>query len=225
MKMAAFLIESVMIRIIKISSAAVSGLAYMKISFAYDMEIISVIKKVSCAFWNKSEKSWYIRDNTQQRSLLYKLLSGMSNIKVTGVDLTKLSESKYSQEALDLGREFRNYLIQKRYSDKTIVMYVKAVIDFINWLEKPVSKVNSFDVQRYNRIEIVEKNYSLSYQNQVVSALKLLFRKINLKDIIIEEIERPRREKKLPVVLNVREVRSLLAATYNHKHKVMLSVP
>ncbi|MFC2129154.1 tyrosine-type recombinase/integrase [Bacteroidota bacterium] len=213
-----------MVRIVQISRETLYEQEYLKISFAYNIELIAVIRKVPGAFWNNSAKSWYIRDETQQRALLYEHLSGLMNIKVRGVDLTKSPESKVSQEALDLARDFRYYLVQKRYSEKTIVMYVKAVLDFIKWLDKPVSEVNSFDVERYNRIEIVEKNYSLSYQNQVVSALKLLFRKISAQDIVIKDIERPRGEKRLPVVMNVKEIRDLLAATYNYKHKVMLSL-
>ncbi len=80
------------------------------------------------------------------------------------------------------------------------------------------------DVQRYNLKEIVDKKYSLSYQNQVISALKLFFAKINMRSIQIDEVERPRREKRLPVVLNKVEVAGLFEVVRNMKHKTMLSL-
>lgn len=213
-----------MIRKINISQVVVSEVGYLKISFRYDIEIITLVKAVPGAFWKQDDKSWYIRDVDEQRALLSELFSGTMNLKVTGINLSMPAESSYSQEEMSLGRDFRYYLVQKRYSEKTIVMYIKAVLDFSRWLDKPISEVSSFDVQRYNRIEIVEKGYSLSYQNQVISALKLLFKRVKIKELRIEDLERPRREKKLPTVLNVEEVRALLAATYNHKHRVMLSL-
>lgn len=148
----------------------------------------------------------------------------IKDLKVCGVDLSAEPRDTFRNQDISLGQELRFYMIQKRYSEKTIKSYVVAVMRFSRWLSKPITEVNGFDIEQYNRTEIVDKQYSLSMQNQVVSALKLLFTKVLLIDIKIESIERPISEKKLPIVLSPAEIRQLLASTYNHKHRVMLSL-
>lgn len=71
---------------------------------------------------------------------------------------------------------------------------------------------------------IFKNKLSSSYQNQIVNALKLFFSSILNKKIEIEKIHRPKREKKLPNVLSKEEVKMILNAHSNLKHKTMLSL-
>ena len=63
-----------------------------------------------------------------------------------------------------------------------------------------------------------------SYQNQVVNAIKLFFRQIENRNIDVDLIHRPKREKLLPNVLSKEEVKAILEAPKNIKHKAMLSL-
>ncbi len=209
---------------VRIALVTYKKAAFLKITFKYDERIISIVRKITGAFWNKQEHGWYLLDTNENRSALRNVFGKEENIQLVGEDISTEIQQAFSDLSEKESTEFRNYLIQRRYSDRTIPMYVKAVKDFINWLDKEVEEVSNVDVQRYNLEQIINKNYSLSYQNQVVSALKLFFQKVNKRSIRIEEVERPRREHKLPVVLSKQEIRSLLNATHNHKHKVMLSI-
>jgi integrase/recombinase XerD len=71
---------------------------------------------------------------------------------------------------------------------------------------------------------IFKNKLSSSYQNQIVNALKLFFSSILNKKIEVEKIHRPKREKKLPNVLSKEEVKMILNAHSNLKHKIMLSL-
>ena len=70
----------------------------------------------------------------------------------------------------------------------------------------------------------IQCGYSFSYQNQVVNAIKLFFAQIEKYTIDLEALHRPRKIQKLPKVLSTSEVKALLAAHGNIKHKVMLAV-
>jgi integrase/recombinase XerD len=65
-------------------------------------------------------------------------------------------------------------------------------------------------------------NYSVSYQKQVVNAVKLFFQLFPSTVFNIDLIERPRNEKRLPIVLSLKEVESLLNCIVNLKHKTMI---
>ncbi len=84
--------------------------------------------------------------------------------------------------------------------------------------------MNNNDVIKYVNEYIIKNNLSFSYQNQVVNAIKLFFREIKNSVLEVDRINRPRREYKLPNVLSKEEVKLILNAHNNIKHKAMLSL-
>ncbi|MBK8953935.1 MAG: tyrosine-type recombinase/integrase [Saprospiraceae bacterium] len=134
---------------------------------------------------------------------------------------TDTSESgKTAQNEIAL---FRIYLEQKRYAPNTIKTYCQAIATFLNWVGKPLAEVSMDDLILFNHQYIIRLQFSSSYQNQVVNAVKLFFERIENRKIQVEQIERPFRERKLPNVLSKEEVRTLLAGIRNQKHKMMLT--
>ena len=65
---------------------------------------------------------------------------------------------------------------------------------------------------------------SSSYQNQIVNSIKLYFKTCRDTKIEIDKIHRPKRAKALPNVLSKEEVKKILDAHSNLKHKAMLSM-
>jgi integrase/recombinase XerD len=71
---------------------------------------------------------------------------------------------------------------------------------------------------------MVKRNLSFSYQNQLVNGLKLFYREVEKSRMDIEKIHRPKREFKLPNVLSKEEIKGILEAHANVKHRAMLSL-
>lgn len=90
--------------------------------------------------------------------------------------------------------------------------------------DKKVQEINNDDVIRFNNDYILAKHLSASYQNQVVNAIKLFFRTVEKRSIDISGVHRPKKSKTLPNVLSKEEVKSILAAPRNLKHRAMLSL-
>jgi integrase/recombinase XerD len=88
----------------------------------------------------------------------------------------------------------------------------------------PPERITSDHVHVFNNDYILKKGYSSSYQNQVINAIKLFYRNRYRKKIQIDEIERPRRERRLPNVLSKTEVKAILTSPTNLKHRAMLSL-
>lgn len=77
------------------------------------------------------------------------------------------------------------------------------------------------DIKRYIAFLISDKGMKPSSVNLAISALKFLYEEIMKKDFF-KDIKKPKSEKKLPVVLTKDEVKRLLAAIDNPKHKLLV---
>jgi integrase/recombinase XerD len=118
---------------------------------------------------------------------------------------------------------FIRYLNSKRYSSNTIKVYSDSMSTFLRYFSmKDISDISNDDLIDFNNNYILKNNFSSSFQNQVVNAVKLYFSAIQHKKMDVELIHRPRREKVLPNVLSKEEIKAILDAHVNIKHKMML---
>lgn len=132
---------------------------------------------------------------------------------------TKLSRDK-EQEL----KEFKIYLHSKRYSKSTETSYLGFVRSFLGYFaQKDSSYVTIKDIHEYNAKVILGSNYSISYQRQFISALKLFYTYVVHCTFAPEELERPMKEKKLPEVLSKEEVKAIIRHTRNLKHRTILT--
>jgi integrase/recombinase XerD len=121
--------------------------------------------------------------------------------------------------------QFRMSLKSRRYSEVTIATYLNAMTVFLKYFnEKSISEIENQDLIAFNNLYILKNKFSSSYQNQVLSSIKLFFNTIATKRLNPELVYRPKREKLLPNVLSKIEVKNILTVLKNIKHKTMLSL-
>ncbi|MBK7669153.1 MAG: site-specific integrase [Sphingobacteriaceae bacterium] len=132
---------------------------------------------------------------------------------------------KLSEETIHKIEEFKFWLKSKRYSHNTIDTYTETLKTFLRfYAQKALSDITNDDLILFNNHYILAKSFSASYQNQIVNSVKLFFLKVENKKLNPELIHRPKRPKLLPNVLSMEEVKLILNAHNNTKHKVMLSL-
>jgi integrase/recombinase XerD len=120
---------------------------------------------------------------------------------------------------------FKNHMNYRRYSGNTIKTYSDALEVFFRFFQnKKLESLTIEDIIHFNNDYILRKNLSSSYQNQVINAIKLFYRNRFNKTMEVDFIQRPRREKRLPNVLSKEEVKTILEAPTNLKHRAMLSL-
>ena len=112
----------------------------------------------------------------------------------------------------------------RHYSKTTIRLYLHAVSVFSQHFGKPPDQLDAERVRRYQLFLVQEKKVSLSTFIQVVSALRFFYTHTLHQKIPIERIPFPRRERKLPLILSREEVKALLQAPRNLRHRTMLAV-
>lgn len=121
--------------------------------------------------------------------------------------------------------EFKLWMQHKRYSESTIKTYLDGAKSFVMFIHpKPMQEADNNDMVRYVNDNIIANRLSFSYQNQVVNACKLFFKEIVKSKLDIDKLERPRRQYKLPNVLSKSEIKSIINAHNNVKHRTMLSL-
>ena len=180
------------------------------VSFEKDVELISRMKKIENYRWSAKMKYWHVPDTVENRQRF---------------KITQHIETIPSKEGMEHLEKFIFWLKSKRYSANTIKTYTDALKSFlVYYRKKSASEITNEDVIHYNNEFILKNNISSSYQNQIVSAIKLYFSTIQEKKLEIAKVHRPRREKLLPNVLSKEEIKAILEAHSNIKHKTMLSL-
>ena len=172
--------------------------------------LIRRIKTFEDAKWSASNKYWHLPD-TEANRLHFKL--PLANTLVPNTEGIASIET------------FKRYLLSKRYSPNTINTYSEALKSFLTFCNtKAIKDISNQDVIAYNNDYILKNKFSSSYQNQIVNAIKLFFKIVKESNIEIDKIHRPKREKTLPNVLSKEEIKAILEAPKNLKHKAMLSM-
>jgi integrase/recombinase XerD len=178
--------------------------------FEKDAVLISRIKALEGSRWSQTLGVWHLPDTVENR-IRFKIPT--------------LSHTIPSEEGIAQIEKFKQWMRSKRYSESTVTTYSEALKSFLFFYrEKPISEITNEDVILYNNEFILEKKISSSYQNQIVNGIKLFFATIRETKIEIDKIHRPKREKVLPNVLSKAEVKLILNAHSNIKHKTMLSL-
>lgn len=124
----------------------------------------------------------------------------------------------------DAIQKLENELISRRYSKSTIKSYVRHVENFMEFIDKPSSYATEADVKSYVLSLAVDKDFSTSSMNIAINAIKFFLSEILDKNYITSVIKRPRKDKKLPVVLSSEEVKKILDVTKNFKHNLLLMI-
>ena len=110
-----------------------------------------------------------------------------------------------------------------RYSERTLRSYVAAFEEFINYHNRNnIDSITEPMIIQFLRYLVMERNVSESYQNISINAIKFYYERVLGGQRKIYFVDRPRREKKLPVVLNAAEVIAVMNCTKNIKHKALL---
>ena len=212
------------------------GKEQLALKFKYNINTINTIKKALNPVWSNTQKAWLLPCNNNDVNEITNILHH-HHIKVVfkqTINETRVSDesstkqtltASLNNESLSKLNEFINWLKSKRYSENTISTYTDCLKTFLRFFtEKSLAEINHHDVVTFNNQYILAKQLSASYQNQLVNALKLFFNVVQNKSINVELIHRPKREKLLPNVLSKEDVKLILSASNNIKHRAMLSL-
>ncbi len=210
------------------------------IKFTYDYAIKKHLMLLKNVKWTATHKCFYIPYSKKNYfDLLAHLKKLDINITVdkngnqnenfeTKTNINPKQEVKFfidNSKIIRVIEAFSKWMEQKRYSKNTINTYSGLLKVFFEYFhEKDISEITEKDIIRFNENYIIQRGYSSAFQNQLISAIKLFYKKYQNKNLDLENLERPLKSRKLPEVLNIQEVEKLLSVTKNIKHRILLSL-
>ena len=122
-------------------------------------------------------------------------------------------------------REKMLHEMQRRnYSPRTIRTYLSCLTSLSKHYNQSPDQISLDQVKTYLHDAVVNKGCSTVLVNQTISAIKILHQDILKKQWDSLSIVRPKKEKRLPVVLSANEVKAILNAPVNIKHKSILTL-
>ena len=121
--------------------------------------------------------------------------------------------------------DFKKLLSIKRYSHSTIKSYSNALKNFLDAFPgSEPSQINVTQIENFINSMVVDKNISQAYQKVLVAAIKMFYNEMLRKNYNLNYLFPDRTEKKLPVILDVSEIKAMLDSIQNLKHKAILSL-
>lgn len=217
-----------------VNSARIKNVRSITLQFGYNQTILEALRTLAGARWNAELRVWHLPEEEDTIENIRSVLLGI-------VDLDTSAYETAMRERKNAAPDIRDYMLpvdsakailnmkkkmqSRRYSPNTIAVYCDAVSVFLKFLsEKKISEIDNDDLIRFNNDYILANNYSSSFQSQVVNAVKIFFHEVESRTIEVNLIKRPKREKVLPNVLSKKEVKQILMAPSNMKHRAMLAV-
>ncbi|WP_438272945.1 tyrosine-type recombinase/integrase [Zobellia uliginosa] len=207
--------------------------ARIAIDFANEDSVRLHLRKLPDVKWCPQKRTFYIENSGQNKRKIfnhlrkincyvdYSGLKGKAPIKIIEKPIC-LPELDGPQ--LEDIHKFKKWLRQRRLSENTINTYIEVTTFFVRYAKlKNTDDMGKRLIESFNYDFIIRRNKSISYQNQCISGIKKYLFYLG-KRVDELHLERPQKERKLPVVLSMEEIKRLFEVITNIKHRTLLSL-
>ncbi|WP_350414476.1 tyrosine-type recombinase/integrase [Pontibacter populi] len=217
---------------------AKDGRTVIGITFKYSQQVYETLKYSSIAAWQQEQKCYAIPEGGQHIQQLAEELEGVGWLWLSQelllrdvVLMRRLWEQTYKKGAdyITCPIDYLEKLYLLNYSMNTIRTYHSLLLRFLNSHKaKGLDQVNIFtenDINQYHRQMVQAGAYSCSFINQSINAVKFYYQRVlGRHEVQLNNVERPEKPDRLPTVLSKEEVKKILSATDNLKHRCMLQL-
>ena len=213
---------------------------YIGIQFYTDKVIQALLKQIPGIRWSTEHQMAILKNNPENLTNIFETFKGEAYVncryffKNKAVSLygseknyeviTALRNRKTKSGYRVCPEDYLQKLELKNYSRNTIKSYVSHFEDFINYHnDKSLQSINEIDIRKYLSVKVQEGKAS-STLNQIVNAIKFYYEVVLNMPNRFYEIERPRREQRLPKVLAKEDILAMIDHAPNIKHKCIIAL-
>jgi integrase/recombinase XerD len=208
-----------------------------------DHELLDGIRSLPGCEWLRELKRWRIADTAQNRAQLLEwfgsaaLIGAGSSAAARNQAVTAPSQNRAGSNAAAPNRaveaasqngarvamvaKLKDELKIRGYSPRTTSAYVAHVRRALAHFGEDPQQWTADDVRSYV-VALVARDVSRTYAAQGVSALRFLWKRVLRRHDLENDFAYPRKQPRLPSVLSRDEVRRLLEAIDNPKHKALI---
>jgi site-specific recombinase XerD len=232
-------LEKVPVRpVVRLTPLQHADKAVIRISHQYNKGIYESLKHSQIAKWLPAQKCFALPTDSAG---LHTLLTELQEVAQVWLCQTlsirdmalqaRLWEQTYVKSLgyIHCPLPYLQKLFLLNYSMNTIRTYHSLLLRFLNaHREQGLEKIHGFteeEINRYHRSMVQGQKYSCSLINQSINAVKFYYQRVlGRHEVQLNNVERPEKPQRLPMVLSKQEVTSILAATDNLKHRCMLQL-
>ena len=203
------------------------------LKFPKDKRLIELAKGLG-AKWSMTRRIWYIDYAPTAYKEVIAAFRGNAWVdartlfsgKEPGPERSVPAKRKKRKVRVDrVPDSYRKLLTRRRYSASTIKTYSSMFNEFLNFFpDKAPEEIDEEDIREYQNHLVEKRKVSRNTQNQAINAIKLYYEKVLGRESNSYIIERPRKEKKLPVVASKEEIGAMLEISQNLKHKCIIGM-
>ena len=207
------------------------------LKFYANKTIQIIIKELNNIKWSTEFTMYYVPNNKTNLDQIFSLFKGI--VWIDTQYFYEKTRAKQLNETFDASwvksrnrpDNFKfcpdNYLQKlelKKYANNTVKTYVSCFEDYLNHYSNiDVNALDENDVRNYLEY-LIKTDRSDSYINQAINSIKFYYETVLGLPNRFYSIERPRKKRKLPVVLSKEDVSSIIASSNNLKHKCIISL-
>ena len=202
----------------------------LKLIFAYNSVLSNHIRNLPYHYWDRKNKWWTIPYSERFLEEI-RITAKAENLDILYEEEPKEEGavrriSKYDiPNYRNCPEEYRRKLIELRYSMNTLRIYCSMFEEFINYYHKSdIQQIDERMIIKFLQYLVMERKVSPSYQNQSINAIKFYYERLLGLPRKVYLVERPRRDRKLPLVLNEEEISRVIKLVTNIKHKALIMI-
>lgn len=207
------------------------------LQFQTDKVISALLREMPDAKWSEDFGMHYLPNTKSHLDKVFSTYRGVawinckyffdkSNSKQLDdpLDTQWMEKRKLQNDFRECPKVYLRKLELKKYSNNTVKSYVTCFEHFINhYQDIPLENLNETDIRAYLKT-LIQQEKSNSYINQSINSIKFYYEVVLGMPNRFYAIERPRIEKKLPIILSKDETRKLIESTNNIKHKCIVGL-
>ncbi|WP_044398479.1 site-specific tyrosine recombinase/integron integrase [Lacinutrix sp. Hel_I_90] len=210
---------------------------YIGLQFNTDKVIHALVKELPNVRWSDAFNMAYVINSEQNLNKIFSIFSGVAWVNCNyffdnkpihdnnePMDITWFRKRDVPEHFRHCPTSYLDKLQLKKYANNTVKSYIHAFETFINYFySKALIQINENDVRNYI-LKLIQDNKSDSYINIAINSIKFYYESVLGMPNRFYQIERPRKEKKLPKVLSKEEIISIINHTNNIKHRCIVSL-
>ena len=185
------------------------------IRFEKNQELINFLRSQTKAWWSASEQAWYVTDNRHNRAIF-----GLQQVVVGKEVINKIHLVNYPAFI-----RFQEQIKLKAYSENTLRTYSIEFAQLLYVLKSyPIDsltpeRLRSYFLYCHNKLKLSETEI-----HSRINAIKFYFEQVLHRQKMFLDIPRPKMPSKLPKMLSRIDIKKIIAATENLKHRVLLKL-
>ena len=206
---------------------------YIGLQYHADRFLQTIVDSIPYVRWSNKFNMHYCPNTPEHLDVIYKKFKGIAwvngNYFFRDKSIATNSVSKVFKRpnvviSPSVPDKYLEKLELKAYSANTARTYISCFQSFLKFYsDRPLNDLDEEDVRHYLKF-LIEQGKSNSYLNQAINSIKFYYEIVLGMPNRFYQIERPRKEYRLPEVLSQEEVKKLMNQIENIKHRCIVTV-